>query len=130
MAVKYISSALVLALATFGVPPCAGMELNGAMTAAADHRCCHREACPDRLDDSSGPGAMPQPDCCALGTLPDPQVPVQRTATSAASSFVSLDAASPLVWRAPLSKSALSIDDGPPPWFGVRRHLLLSVLLI
>jgi len=125
--VKLISPLLAATLVTFGMAPCAAMDMGGGMAAMSDHACCEAETCPDALDQPSQPAPAPA-DCCALTAPVNPQAPVQRTAGVSAAPMLSIDSVHPVI-------GAVIVPDvpaaaGPPSRSGVARHLLLSVLLI
>jgi len=131
MHLKLISSLLIVALVTFGVAPCFGMDMDMGvdMSAMRDRQCCEADQCPDSVDRPRSDSRVPLADCCALRTLPDPLVPIERTAAAAAAASSVIDLALPADWWAPIASASLLTGEGPPLRSGVPRFLLLSILL-
>jgi hypothetical protein len=127
MRAKFISSILTLTLVTFGVAPCAAMDMGGGMAAMAGHACCEGESCPAALDEA--PTAPAAPECCAVSAPANPQIPSQRVVASSAASIAPLDMPVRSI-RTVVDTNVTPTAEGPPFRPCVPRHLLLSVLLI
>lgn len=125
MRMKLVVSMLVLAVAAFGVAPCAAMGTGGARS-MGDH--CTGDVGSGGADEPSGPMPAPQ-DCCAVGSMPDRQLPTERTETAPVAA--SAPDMAPLVWlQAPGPQTAPSPTSISPPRSGVPLRLLFSIFLI
>jgi hypothetical protein len=125
--VKLVSSLLALTLVTFGVAPCAAMDMGHEMAAMPEHGCCEGETCPAALDEA--PSAPVPLDCCALSAPADPQAPSPKAVATSAALLAPLDLPLRFI-RAALDPDVTPTTEGPPAWRCVPRHLLLSVFLI
>lgn len=126
---KTLAALLVLTMSTVGMPPCFGMAME--MTPAeAEHTCCEGDSCPEPGAEPSWPApSMPDADCCAVGSVPDPRPPAERTAAAPIVRLAPLTTPVPAVWLAPVLHLAPG-STAPPGSPGIARHLFLSVLLI
>jgi len=122
---RFAASLLVALLATAGLPPCFAMDMDMATTPSS-----HCDGMPETPAPDSTPAPMPVPAeaCCDIGEAPDQRAPVDRPAlVGGESPLVPLGAA--LSHAEPPTFISKFVDVGSPPT-PVRRHLLLTVLLI
>jgi hypothetical protein len=125
---RFAASLLAALLATAGLPPCFAMDMDMATTPSS-----HCEGMPvPAADPAPDPAPAPVPtsaeDCCEIGEAPDQRAPLDRPAlVGGESPLVPLGAA--LSHAEPPTFISPFVDVGSPPT-PVRRHLLLTVLLI
>jgi hypothetical protein len=123
--IRFAASLLVALLATAGLPPCFAMDMDMATTSSS-----HCDGMPAAPAPDPAPAPMPGPaeDCCDIGDLPDQRRPGDKPILVADGSPLvpvgaALSDAEPPAFVSPF------VDVGSPPT-SVRRHLLLTVLLI
>jgi hypothetical protein len=120
---RLVAPLLVALLAAAGVTPCVAMDMDMATTPSS-----HCDEMTPAADPK--PMSVPAPSvaCCDIGDVPDTRTPVERPGVVAGES--PLMPVGPALM--PLSRpvpAGCFLDAGPPPT-PIRRHLLLTVLLI
>jgi hypothetical protein len=120
---RLVAPLLIALLAAAGVTPCMAMDMDMATKPSS-----HCDEMPSAADPMPNPAPGPLEGCCDIGDVPDTRTPVDRPAVVAGESPLTPVGLALI----PLPRQVSSrwvLDAGPPPT-PLRRHLLLSVLLI